>query len=253
MTTNQDLVDGEMGTPPPSTVDVDAIIVRQRRAGRLRRAGLAASVGAMTLAVALVLIALRPGGPSGQVGGPPSPTPSLSPREQEAARLTATLQQLLTQALPGAEFLAPGPDDFAKTSPTEPLVFVDEGDYFLAAAQIRDADGIGAIRVTVGKEDTLLRREGDCGSDPPPQDMTIVCEVAPLADGSKLMTRNNSSKYTDYIFFGGEILRPDGNAVAVVIRNNGDPNSEVYRATPHLTLDQTVALAQSPELATTLP
>jgi hypothetical protein len=254
MTTNQDLLDGEMGTPPPSTVDVDSIIVRQRRAGRLRQAGLIASVGVMTLAVALVLVALRPGGQSGQVGGPPSPTPSLSPREQEAARLTETLKQLLAQVLPGAEFLAPVPDDFAEISPTEPLVFVDEGDYFLAAAEIRDAEGVGTIRVTVGKEDTQLRREGKCLSDPPPGDMNVDCRTPdPLADGSKLMTSNNSSKFTGYKVYMAEILRPDDNSVAIVISNNSGPNRDVDRPTPPLTFDQTVVLAQSPELATTLP
>jgi hypothetical protein len=251
MTINQDLLDGEMGTPPPSTVNLDAVIARQRRWTRFRQAGLIGSVSLMTLAVVLVLTTFRGSGDPNLVPPGADPTPTLSPREQEAARLGEALRQLLTQALPGAEFLDPDPDSFAEEPPTKALVFIDQGPYFLAGAQIRDADGISSITVAVGKEDTQFRSERACSSDPAPLDMKVNCEVVRGADGAITEKISNSSKFDGYKFHAAEIIRADDNAVHVVITNRS--GNETYRPTPHLTFDQTVALAQAPELATTLP
>jgi hypothetical protein len=257
MTIHRDLLDGEMGTPPPSTVDVDAIIVRQRLQTRLRQAGLIGAVGAMTLAIVLVLTVLRPGGaPPSEVGGPPapaSPTQSLTPRQQEAARLTDALTHRLTQLLPDAEFLPPEWAAFAEKPPTEPLVFVDQGAYFYAAARIQDSAGIGVITVSVGKEDTQFRSERECSQDPPPQDMNVDCDVVPGPDGAQIETVNNSSKVSDYEFFAAEIIRADDYAVRVMVTNQSDEAQETFRPTPPLTFEQTLALAQSSELATVIP
>jgi hypothetical protein len=161
---------------------------------------------------------------------------------------------MLTELLPGSEFLPPEPDSLVEVTPPEPLVFMDLETYFYTAAQIRDSAGIGAISVSVGKEDTQFRSDRACLSDPAPLDMRVNCDVRHGADGSITEVVNNSSKYTDLQFFAAEIIRPDGNAVSVRITNRSgqDPN-EVFRPTPPLTFDQTVALAQSPDLATTLP
>jgi hypothetical protein len=250
MTSNQDLLDGEMGTPPPSTVNVDTVIARQRRWARLRQAGLIGGVGVMTLAVALVLTTFRGSGDPNHAPPGANPTQTLSPREQEATRLSAALRQLLTQALPGAEFLDPEPDSYVKNPPTEALVFVDQETYFYAAAQIRDADGISTIMVAVGKEDTQFRSERACSTDPAPRDMNVSCEVVPGPDGPTEVV-SNSSKFDGYKFHAAEIIRADDNAVHVVITNRS--GEDVFRPTPHLTLDQTIALAHAPELASTLP
>jgi hypothetical protein len=238
-------------------VDVDAIIVRQRRQTRLRQAGLIGVVGALTLAIALVLTVLRPGGASpSEVGGPPapaSPTASLTPQQQEAARLTDALTHLLTQALPAAESLPPEWAAFTAKPPTEPLVFVDQGAYFYAAARVRDSAGIGVITVSVGKEDTQFRSERQCSQDPPPQDMNVDCDVIPGPDGAEIETVNNSSKFSDYEFFAAEIIRTDGYAVRVLVTNQSDEAQETFRPTPPLTFEQTLTLAQSSELATTVP
>jgi hypothetical protein len=253
MTINQDLLDVEMGTPPPSTVDVDAVIARQRRWSRLRQAGLIGGVSVMTLAVALVLTTLRGSGdpnlaPPG-AGSPPTAT--LSPREQEAARLSEVLRELLTAALPDAEFLDPTPDPFAEKPPEQALVFVDQGTHFLAGARIRDAEGIGTISVAVGREDTQFRSERACSTDPAPQDMNVNCEVVPGPEGPT-ETISNSSKYDGYKFHAAELIRADDNAVHVIIMNRSSDQPDVFRPTPHLTLEQTIALARAPELATTL-
>jgi hypothetical protein len=253
MTINQDLLDGEMGTPPPSAVNVDSVIARQRRWTRLRQAGLIGSVSLMTLAVALVLTTFRGSGDPNLAPPGAGPTPTLSPREQEAARLSEALRQLLTQALPGAEFLDPEPDTYAEHPPTEALVFVDQDTYFLAGARLRDADGISTIVVAVGKEDTQFRSVRACSTDPAPRDMNVNCEVVSGTDGSITETISNSSKFDGYKFHAAEIIRTDDNAVHVIIMNRSAEQPDVFRPTPHLTLDQTIALAQAPELATTLP
>jgi hypothetical protein len=250
MTIHQKLLDGELGTPPPSTVDVDAIIARQRLWARVRQAGLIGGVGVMTLAIALVLTTFRDSGDPNLAPPGANTTPTLSPREQEEARLSAALWQLLTEALPGAEFLDPEPDSFAENPPSEALVFVDQGTYFLAAAQIRDAEGISTITVAVGKEETQFRSERACSTDPAPGDMNVNCEVVPGPDGAITETISNSSKFGGYKFHAAEIIRPDENAVHVIIANRS--GEDVYRPEPHLTLQQTIALAQAPELATTL-
>src|SRR5512139_2730007 len=110
MTTNRDLLNREIGTPPPSTIDIDALIVRQRRYVRLRQAGIGLSTAAMTLAVAAVLVlvpraGVTPGSPD--VAGSPTKTaiqPLPDPRKAEAARLTSALEGLIRQAMPDATF-----------------------------------------------------------------------------------------------------------------------------------------------------
>jgi hypothetical protein len=238
-----------MGTPPPSTVNVDAVIARQRRWGRLRQAGLVGGVSLMTLAIALVLTTLRGSGDPNLAPPGASPSPTLPSREQEAARLTDALRQLLTTALPGAQFVAP---ESTENPPPEALVFVDQGTYFLATAWIKDPTGYSTITVAVGKEETQFRSERACSSDPAPMDMNVNCEVVPGPDGPT-ETISNSSKFDGYKFHAAEIIRADDNAVHVVIMNRTDEQPDVFRPTPHLTLEQTIALAQAPELATTLP
>jgi hypothetical protein len=84
--------------------------------------------------------------------------------------------------------------------------------------------------------------------------MRVNCDVQTGADGSVTEVINNSSKYTGLKVFAAEIIRPDDNAVHIIVTNrSGEGQQEVFRPTPPLTFDQTVDLAQSPQLATTLP
>src|SRR5215217_664028 len=67
---DRQLFDDAIGSPPPSTVDVEAVIARQRRAALVRRVGgpglvAAAAVAAVTFGVALAV----PGGLTGNPGG----------------------------------------------------------------------------------------------------------------------------------------------------------------------------------------
>jgi hypothetical protein len=97
MITDQELLDGQMGTPPPSTIDVDTVIRRQRRRVRYQRSGLVVSVVAMSLAVAAILTMLpRQGGVPNRVGGV---APATSPTWTPTAKPTPTIEERLTAAL----------------------------------------------------------------------------------------------------------------------------------------------------------
>lgn len=252
---NQDALDHEIGASPPSTVDIDVIIARQRRRVRYQHIGLAASVGAMVVAIGLVLTMLPRAGGSPHLGAGATPTQSATPtnstgggsRQQEAARLTAVLKQLMASALPEAQFL---PDPLFPG--TKPLVFIDQGNSFSAAAEIKDSAGIGSISATVGPDQTSLGLEGGCPNDPPPHDVTAyTCKVQPGADGANIMVLSDTIGKLHYQRHLAVILRTDGNSVSVDIAN-GVVLYKGQRPSPPLDANQTVTLATNPQLATTL-
>jgi hypothetical protein len=269
VTREQDQLDHEMGTPPPSTVDLDEIIVRQRRLVRLRQLGVAGSAVAVAVVFTLVLAMLpRAGDARGTVQAgathQPSPTASapapLTPRQREAVRLSTVLKRLMTEALPPAQFLPIPAGQFSVIHPTdtvEPsnaLVFLDAGSYFIAGAQIKDSAGTGTIIVSVGKEDTLFRQQRSCGTDPTPLDIRFSCKVVPDPAGAIIRLASTASKYTKYQAFLADMLRADGNGVFITITNSTTTGTDLdtYRPSPPLSLSQTRALAEAPDLATTL-
>jgi hypothetical protein len=258
MTGYQDVLDDEVGTPPPSTVDVDAVIARQRRRVRYQRAGAVVSVGAMTAAAALGVAALlpRPGAPAqvGATGRPTGPSASASStgsapgsaRKQEAARLTGELQQIMTRTLPTARFV---PTSVGGSPPTAALEFADKGDHFAAAAAVNDSSGTGGLYVSVGKEDTEFRHDRACSQVPPPADVRIDCAVRPGPDGAIVMVLSATmGSFKRYLV---EIIRPDGNSVSVEVSNGAGDPYVAQRPTPPLSQEQTVTLAEEPALATT--
>src|SRR5512138_2655107 len=97
MITDQELLDGQMGTPPPSTIDVDTVIRRQRRRVRYQRSGLVVSVAAMSVAIAAILTMLprQSGVPNLVVGAAPATSPIWTPTDKATSpieeRLTAVL------------------------------------------------------------------------------------------------------------------------------------------------------------------
>lgn len=263
MNLHRDLMDREIGTPPPSTLDVDALITRQRRLGHVRQAGLGTLVMAVVVAIGAVLVLLPRSGDlqrDRQVGASPSPSaqpstapPSLGTRAAEAARLTVALRQLVSQTLPGAT-LAKVPASRPGLQSADPLVFVDFGTYFSAAAVVTDAQGTGTITVSVGKEDTQFRADGACMSDPAPLDVKYQCEVKPGVGGINVLRSSSEIGNEHYLRFYLEIIRTDGNAVSVDVSNGVIESDKPYRGQrpqPLLTMDLAVALVQEPSLATT--
>jgi hypothetical protein len=261
MTINQELLDEQMGTPPPSTVDIDAVIVRQRRRVRYRHTGLTLSAGAVTVAVALVLTMVpragtaRPltaGAPPVKPASTPAASPgggkaATSPRDREAARLSGVLQQVMASTLPSSTFLPYSRSD----EPTpRPLVFVDRGDYFSTNAAIKDSSGRGSIRLSIGRESDSMRLNNGCGDDPPPRDVKVQCKTEPGPGGATVMIL--STERGNYKRHLVEILRSDGNSVEVEVSNGAGAPLVAQRPGTPLTTAQLIKIAENPDLATHL-
>lgn len=258
MSTQRDLLDREIGTPPPSTIDIDSLIASQRRRGRLHTAALGGVVMVLVLAIGAVLVFLQ--GPGRMewdrnVGASPSPTARPGSRPEEAARLTGALQHLMFPLMAANASLARAPENVFGQQPGEPLVFVDYGTHFAAAAVITDGAGTGTITVTVGKEETQFRADGQCMTDPAPLDVRYDCEVLPSMGGANILKASSRIGEDNYQRFYVEIIRADGNAVSVDVTNGVLRDNEPYRAQrpePLLTMNQALALVQEPSLVTTL-
>lgn len=94
---DEQLFDDAIGEVPPSTIDVDAIIVRGRRAVRLRRVAnpaVAAGVAVVVLTGAVAYTLTSGDGGGTPVGGPPGTTSAVSPssttQEQPAGSEVST-------------------------------------------------------------------------------------------------------------------------------------------------------------------
>jgi hypothetical protein len=274
MTRNQDLLDDEMGTPPPSTVDIDTLMARQRRRGRYRMVAIPACVAAATATVVLTVVTLAgyPDRATTAVGSSSRPMPAtsgptapptlpLTQRQREAVRLSQAVQHLMSTALPGAQFQPMPLSDFVSTHPTEApvtptraLEFVDEGDFFLASAEIKDSTGVATITVSVGQEATQFRHDRACPKGPDPRDVRVQCQVVRGADGALVEELGTTSKYTPYKAWLVTVLRSDGNAVIIFVTNEtgGGGPDDAFRSGLPLSLSQTRSLAASPDLATTV-
>lgn len=246
MTKHQDLLDREIGTPPPSTIDVDGIVRRQRRWVRLQRAGAVTSAGVLAAALVVGVGILQ------QTGGtrsPDQPTASapVDPRADEAARLTRELQTLAGVPLNGSTLLRFVGDPSEPAG--DPLVFVDRGTYFFAAAQAQDASGIGTLLVRTGRLGSVYGEDFACPTDPAPLDVTIQCAPQPGPDGSTVivLTTTRGTYVRHFVL----VRRTDGNDVAVEA-TNGTTGMVAQRPAPVLTREQAVDLATRPGLVSTV-
>lgn len=260
---NQDLLDDEVGMPPPSGVDIDAVIARQQRRVRFQQLGLAATAGAIAVAVAVVFVSLPRAGGASKVGAAAPPpaavaqAPAVSAHDQEAARLSVELQQIMASTVPDAHFLALP----FSSPPTPALTFAHQsngGEYYAATAEIKDPAGAGSITVDVGREDTQFRKDGACSTDRDPRDAKVTCQTLPGPDGAKVEVVTVTIGKKGFEHFRVEIIRADGNGVSVDVSNgvvnpNGTAGYVGQRPTPSLTLAQVTAVAENPNLATTLP
>ena len=265
MRRHQELLDEEIGSPPPSRIDVDAVMTRQRRWVRLRQtaqvaSGLAATATLVVFAATLSSVAgttttIAGAHPSTTHATPPATTPPPDLRQLEAARLSAELQKQITALLPTAQFrpLAEPPDDQNNTRPTSvPLVFSDAGNYFYTSAQVKTSAGIGAIRVQTGQLQTKVQLGPSVCDDPAPHDVRITeCVVKPGPNGSAIFIISDTIGRNFQRHFV-EITRADGNSVSVEVTTGAtEPTST--SSTPALTSQQTQTLAEDPVLATRVP
>jgi hypothetical protein len=245
----------------PAVSLTSTYLIRRGSRGRRIRAAASMTGGAVAaVAVASLVLVSRAGDePINDLDSAPTtsatPSTALSIRDQEAARLTGVLDQLMAELQPQANYVpnADIPLGGAGKPTDTPLKFVDEDSFFFTSADIKDSAGTGSIRVLSGMLDAPYRASGTCPEDPPPKDVTVSCDTQPLPGGGRIMRLTST--------IGGrgknilvELVRADGNSVSVQNTNfsgiQGEDQS--YRPTTPLTLAQTVALAQEPALATTL-
>jgi hypothetical protein len=273
--TYQEMLDGEIGTVPPSTVDVEWTIRRRRRIRRFQRAGGAASALVVVGLLAVVALRVAPAGPP-RFGAPPDPTPSApssapvpSPSmtdsedgpplvdEPAAVRLTAALKRAMAARLPQAEFVT------NRTRPPEEvaaLVFnhryrlpaPNRGgeDYYYATADVKQADGTGSIEVLVGRLGTgLFTVPTACAHEGPLDAKSFQCEPSSGPHEETVVTNEvGFSQTVEYEVF---VARPDGVGVMIFVRNATLEHShdDLRSApTPPLTRTQARELALDPVL-----
>jgi hypothetical protein len=281
---DKQLFDDAIGEVPPSTIDVDAVIGRGRRAARLRRVAnpaVAAGVAVVLLTGAVAYTMTRDDDGGTPVAGPltttPAPTTQLSPvpvpgdrvgppqcaeepREtagEAAARLgPAAVASVLAQRpelelVPGNEYpqgTPRGPLEFYQVSqsPTE-LPICDGRARYEASALLRGPDGTGMIYLIVNP--AWVEEQYSCKgiSDVDP---TRTCDefTTPAGDDVKVHTMNfpGGRSQTDVT-----ARRADGTEVTAVIGDlswaskNGLPSSVDVES---LDADQLAEIATDPDL-----
>jgi hypothetical protein len=216
-TTTRDLLDAEMGTLPLSTVDVDAVNARQRRRARRQRAGIV--TGACTALVAVVTVPALLSRPEA-VPVPPGATTASAPAPSATPSLSARGREAVRLGVVLQRLLAA---DLPRAQ-IQPVVFHDDGADF-SATVIKDDQGTGEIYVRVGRD---LPCTGACVEPTPTPDGTLRHVMA-------------------------DVAWKDGRTVFVDVSNGTTGVPHPQRPEAPLTTEQAEALAQNPDLATTLP
>ena len=148
------LFDDAIGVAPPSTVDVDLVVERRRRADRYRRAGLAvtavAGIAGIVVGLGAIGAVTADRGPAGQAASVPAPAGE-TPAET-AARLTAALRAVVAEKAPG--FTASADDVSAEPFLVRHVYREGDSDtvpadHYLGSAMLTDAAGSGQLLVTV--------------------------------------------------------------------------------------------------------
>ncbi|GAA1038829.1 hypothetical protein GCM10009557_55920 [Virgisporangium ochraceum] len=218
--------DREIGTPPPSSVDVDGVIRRRRRARRLRTALVGAVAGVTAVALVGVTVTAADDDRRGERVGGPLASP---PVPDVPARLEAALRGFLNATLPGAEYQGNRPQ-------FGPLVFehryheakaevpgvsggVQGEDYYYATADITTDAGTGNLSIGVGRRDPdKFDVRATCPEDGPLDATTYSClpSTGP-GDTRTIFEKTTGSKAVQY---RAVAARADGITVFVVVTNN---------------------------------
>jgi hypothetical protein len=271
----RELFDEAIGVAPPTRIDIDATIARQRKIHLLRPLGAAAVA---FVAVAAILVAgngldrwsQRSG--TMPIGGPGSATPTLdrSPEsaEQVMKRQTSAINELLRANLNGVTVA----DLRTRAATVEVIASKDYPGYLAGNAHM----AIAVLQSPAGTGDFHLRIEPRTGTGaaPSPSETTPEPETcdqwraAIQAQGSEAISDPQcaqstgpagekvlavSARHDQVIIFDVLVWRPDS-LVSVSARNcwNGwesDRAPTSFLPQPPLTLKQLTAIAVDPRLA----
>ncbi|MET7395208.1 hypothetical protein ABZS66_17130 [Dactylosporangium sp. NPDC005572] len=255
---------------PPSSVDFQAIVARERR--RRRRlvlgAGTVAS-GAIAAVTAVVVAGGHP--PATGAAAPPPPsviastTPTLTADQwnaREAARLTTVVEAKLRALLPpGVTFLDSGVNGKA-TNPFEVVPYPPDdlppntyANSFVVGPNIRDAAGTGNVIVYIHKQMTATLK----GRSPQPQTSCIPefvaagCHAETGPNGEILLITPRFHDEHGSKIARIDVTKPDGTEITIDVRNWADGSVEGQIGAPQrpdlpLTVEALVELALDPGL-----
>jgi hypothetical protein len=271
---NKQAFDETIGEVPRSTVDVDAVVARGRRAARFRLvANPWVATAAGVVAVTVAVIAPHPGG---STGGTPATAPSSAPpstslrppdpcagirlperSEDAAVRLTGVLNAAVRHQLPSGSQLAPSPagaghaalEVYHEGSPPRQVAgdCADGHEGFEAWAAVLRGGGKGNIHLAIGI--ALDDTPPQCvpNADAPGQ---THCEIqnGPGGERITLITLHEpGGPTTNYVTFA----RTDRTSVTLVSENVADDGKKGGRpesSAPPLTHQQLVAIGLDPGL-----
>jgi hypothetical protein len=212
----QQLFDEAIGDPPPSTVDIDRVIDRQRRGMNRRRLGaLGGSLTVMLLAGALFW-AVPPNDPA-----PTAPvlgSPTVSPPADNEARLSKAANDAVTAAMPG--------------------VHLDATFEMLQDHKDTGLSYSGAALITVGGRRGRVSINVQAGS------FTAYCQ--PAHPDCVTTTGPQGEKVWQVGDNNAVIVRGDGTAVTVNVAGIQPGAQRV--STPTITAAQVVAIGEYPGL-----
>ena len=259
---NQQMLDELIGAPPPSTVDVGAIIVRQRRRQRWRRVAAGGSVAA-GVAVAVFLGTGLVGGPRQENGPPPAtaspsvtaaPSPSATGfpletgtpagRERTKDRLQEALEAALTEHAPGAKWIymvdVPGEK---RTPDGQPTMWITEDPvYFEGRSGIIAGGRKGGFYLSVRPTACEIGR--GCSPAITCDDISSGCTEGRTPEGLAVVrwVEKPSGKY---VFYHVQVMLRGGSHTLTLQAVNyfGGDASPVSAAAPPLTRSQLEKMA----------
>ncbi len=272
-------IDEIIGATPPSTVDVDAIVARERKTAWLRPnpwVTTAAGVAAVAVGAAFVLAPGSPGSVSPAAGSSSAPElpepckiPTLMgpvPTEKPAdamVRLTGVLTTAVNARLAAGTTLSPSAANYPVGDPGRgPLQVVHSSrpvtnggggvctggeDEFLAGATTVRSGKKGGVQATLGRLGGRLNMPADC-VDQAPKGMEQVCHRSIGPKGEVIVATTLTSKGGGPSIHRVEVARADKIGVildaanAVDAKRDRKPDSPA----PPLTLEQLTEIALDP-------
>jgi hypothetical protein len=284
---HQSLFEDVIGVPPPSTLDIDGIIVAQRRAQRWRRVGAGAGTGlavAVVAGAAAVTLSTTPA-TVGSAPGTPTPTARYGwtpPADQAAfdAALTARLSPVARAAVlavrPGLTLadndVVPDTDALEFGATRRPGAPPTEVPTYYASVDVVDAAGKGLLDILVGLDadpDGLLDPESggitgpdlgtidECG--PPTEETECTASTGP--GGEIVIARTSGMQPLPAAAAGVPatvthavaVTKPDGTQVMLWATNfdRYDPDglADPYdRAEPPFSIAELTEIALAPAL-----
>ncbi|MFG1648990.1 hypothetical protein ACGFIE_03620 [Micromonospora sp. NPDC049275] len=233
-----------VGEIPPTTIDVERVIARQRRRIRLRRLGVMAAavvtVGAVTFGAAAVV-----GRPRAELPAAPKPTkPAVrTPEPQSGQRFTQmdlAIFEAVGRVAPDLEW-APGDKGGAWLSGAATRGYTPSG--YMGQGRVRSGDRTGYLLVQI--------EEGE-SPDPCTADAVRMsgCAITTGPAGEKIRTtsarnpaRGPARGTSEGLAVSSDVFvaRPDGVVLIVSVRGDDD--------NPPLSIEQLTALALDPAVA----